>query len=70
MGALDGVVVLDFTQLVPGPLASLRFAQAGAQVVKVEPPGGSGAAVGATFAEAGFASDVFPARVPALRGAP
>jgi crotonobetainyl-CoA:carnitine CoA-transferase CaiB-like acyl-CoA transferase len=40
MGALDGVVVLDFTQLVPGPLASLWFAQAGAEVVKVEPPGG------------------------------
>ena len=37
---LDGVKVLDFSTLLPGPLASLLLAEAGAQVVKVERPGG------------------------------
>jgi crotonobetainyl-CoA:carnitine CoA-transferase CaiB-like acyl-CoA transferase len=33
---LDGVRVLDFTNLLPGPLATLLLAEAGASVVKVE----------------------------------
>jgi crotonobetainyl-CoA:carnitine CoA-transferase CaiB-like acyl-CoA transferase len=37
---LSGLLVLDFTTLLPGPLATLMLAQAGAQVVKIEPPGG------------------------------
>jgi crotonobetainyl-CoA:carnitine CoA-transferase CaiB-like acyl-CoA transferase len=37
---LDGVLVIDFTTLLPGPLATLMLAQAGAEVVKVERPGG------------------------------
>ena len=37
---LDGVNVLDFSTLLPGPMASLLLAEAGAQVVKVERPGG------------------------------
>jgi crotonobetainyl-CoA:carnitine CoA-transferase CaiB-like acyl-CoA transferase len=37
---LSGIVVIDFTTLLPGPLATLMLAQAGAEVVKIEPPGG------------------------------
>lgn len=38
-GALDGVFVLDFSAYLPGPLATLMMADAGAEVVKVERPG-------------------------------
>ena len=38
--ALTGTFVLDFTTLLPGPLATQLMAQAGARVVKVERPGG------------------------------
>jgi alpha-methylacyl-CoA racemase len=37
---LDGLRVLDFSTLVPGPLATLILAEAGADVVKVERPAG------------------------------
>ena len=37
---LDGVRVLDFTTLLPGPLATLVLAEAGADVIKIERPGG------------------------------
>jgi len=37
---LDGLTVLDFTTLLPGPLATLMLAEAGAHVIKVERPGG------------------------------
>ncbi|MEL7115849.1 MAG: CoA transferase [Pseudomonadota bacterium] len=36
---LEGVTVLDFSTLLPGPLASLMLAEAGADVIKVERPG-------------------------------
>ncbi len=36
---LTGVKVLDFGTLLPGPLATLILAEAGAQVVKIERPG-------------------------------
>lgn len=39
---LHGLTVLDFTTLLPGPLATLMLAEAGAEVIKVEPPGGDG----------------------------
>jgi alpha-methylacyl-CoA racemase len=40
MQPLSGIVVLDFSTLLPGPLASLMLAEAGAEVIKLERPGG------------------------------
>jgi alpha-methylacyl-CoA racemase len=40
MQPLSGLLVLDFTTLLPGPLASLMLAEAGAEVIKIEKPGG------------------------------
>lgn len=37
---LDGITVIDLSTLLPGPLASLMLAEAGARVIKVERPGG------------------------------
>jgi alpha-methylacyl-CoA racemase len=37
---LEGIVVLDFSTLLPGPLATLLLAEAGADVIKIERPGG------------------------------
>jgi len=39
LSPLNGITVVDFTTLAPGPLASLMLASAGAQVIKVERPG-------------------------------
>jgi alpha-methylacyl-CoA racemase len=39
MRPLEGLLVLDFSTLLPGPLASLILAEAGARVVKIERPG-------------------------------
>lgn len=39
-GPLAGCLVLDFSTLLPGPLAGLILAEAGAEVVKIERPGG------------------------------
>ena len=38
-GPLSGVKVLDFSTLLPGPMATLFLAEAGAEVIKVERPG-------------------------------
>ena len=37
---LTGIRILDFSTLLPGPLASLMLAEAGADVTKAERPGG------------------------------
>jgi formyl-CoA transferase len=39
-GALDGVVVIDFTQMLSGPFAAMMLADQGARVIKIEPPSG------------------------------
>ena len=40
MQPLAGVTVLDFSTLLPGPLASLMLAEAGADVIRIERPDG------------------------------
>lgn len=40
MQPLAGLTVLDFSTLLPGPLAALMLAEAGAEVIKIERPGG------------------------------
>ncbi len=43
MRPLDDIKVLDFSTLLPGPLATLCLAEAGATVIKIEQPGGGDA---------------------------
>jgi crotonobetainyl-CoA:carnitine CoA-transferase CaiB-like acyl-CoA transferase len=43
MQPLSGLLVLDFSTLLPGPLAGLMLAEAGADVIKIEQPGGENA---------------------------
>jgi alpha-methylacyl-CoA racemase len=39
-GALNGLRVLDFSTLLPGPMTTLFLAEAGAEVIKIEKPNG------------------------------
>ena len=38
-GSLEGIKVIDFSTLLPGPLASLFLSETGAEVIKIEKPG-------------------------------
>ena len=38
MGSLDGLKVLDFSTLLPGPFATLMLADMGAEVLKISSP--------------------------------
>ena len=40
MAPLSGIEVIDFSTLLPGPLATLLLAEVGATVIKIERPGG------------------------------
>ena len=50
-GALTGFRVLDFGQYVAGPLAAMLLSEQGAEVIRIEPPGGprDASAAGAIF---------------------
>ena len=41
-GALDGIKVVDFGQMVSAPFCAKLFSDYGANVIKVELPGGDG----------------------------
>ena len=45
MKMLEGIKVLDFTINAAGPIVGAYFADYGAEVVKIEPPGAKPAAV-------------------------
>ena len=49
-GALSGVRVVEFGQYIPGPLLSMLLAEQGADVIKVERPGGDPARTEPAFA--------------------
>jgi len=53
---LEGVLVADFTTLLPGPLATLMLAEAGAEVVKIERPGGEDVRRFKPFTDAGYSA--------------
>src|SRR5580700_972513 len=52
-GFLRGIKILDLSHYLPGPIASLLFADMGADVIKVVPPSGDGMKVLGPRDEAG-----------------
>ncbi|MGH6695138.1 CaiB/BaiF CoA transferase family protein [Sphingopyxis sp.] len=56
MGPLDGLVVIDLTSVVAGPLATQLLAQQGARVIKVEPKEGDRARMLGAIVAPGFSS--------------
>src|SRR5215471_16517166 len=54
-GPLAGIKILDFTRYQQGPSATVMLAELGAEVLKVEPPGGDPGRMLSRFAD-GFSS--------------
>src|SRR4051812_37778519 len=52
---LEGILVLDFSQFLAGPVAAMRLADLGARVIKIERP--QGGDIGRTLAFAGRMAD-------------
>lgn len=52
-GPLGGVVVVDLTRYISGPYATMLLADAGATVIKIEPPGGEHTRHGPPFLREG-----------------
>lgn len=52
---LEGILVLDFSQFLSGPVAAMRLADLGARVIKIERP--QGGDIGRTLAFAGRSAD-------------
>jgi len=52
---LNGILVLDFSQFLAGPVAAMRLADMGARVIKIERPGTGD--IGHTLAFAGLEKD-------------
>lgn len=50
MGKLTGIRVVDLTQFFPGPMLTVMMADQGAEVIKIEPPGGDPVRAMAPFA--------------------
>jgi crotonobetainyl-CoA:carnitine CoA-transferase CaiB-like acyl-CoA transferase len=40
MGALEGIRLLDFGQYLAGPMVAVMLADQGADVIRIDPPGG------------------------------
>ena len=39
-GALDGIKIIEFTEIIAGPFGGMLLADMGADVIKIEPPWG------------------------------
>lgn len=55
-GPLTGIRVIDFTAMISGPLATMTLADQGADVIKVEPPGGGDHARNVATRRGGFSA--------------
>jgi crotonobetainyl-CoA:carnitine CoA-transferase CaiB-like acyl-CoA transferase len=56
-GALEGMVVIDLTQMLAGPYTTMMLADHGARVIKVEPPGGDTTRNAGPHAEGGVRAE-------------
>lgn len=51
-GALDGIRILEFSEMIAAPFAGMHLGDLGADIIKVEPPGGEPWRLSAPFAPA------------------